>query len=198
MSEMAGPDMTPGGAPPKGSPARGRLTSLTSVDDRLDDEREMSERDQTEDRDVSENDRLELFLSSQHQTVLPNLPVQPGYHLCWLTTNNPRDSIPHRLSLGYELLKRSECPGWTSFYEPIKGYEDAVAVNEMVAARIPISLYNRFMKAVGHDLPLQEEEKLRASAELMAERARRRNIRVQEGDGTADIVQRAEAPVFTE
>lgn len=197
MSEEAGMGMSPGGTR-KGAPARGRLSSLTSMDERIDGDRDAEEREVTEDRDTNEDDRFELFIESQHQTVLPNLPTHPGFHLCWLTTNNPRDSIPWRLSIGYQLLTRSECPGWTQFYDPIKGYEDAVTVNEMVAAKIPLRLYNRYMRAVGHDLPMAEEEKLRASADLMAERARRRNIRVQEGDGTADIVQRAEAPVFTE
>lgn len=194
MSEETGMGMTPEGTR-KG--ASGRRLNL-SAPERFDDERETTDRDQTEDRDLSEDDRVELFLESQHQTVLPNLPTMPGYHLCWLTTSNPRDSVPWRLSIGYQLLKRSECPGWSSFHEPIKGYEDVVSVNEMIAARIPLRLYNRYMRAVGHDLPLQEEEKLRASAEMMAERARRRHIQVQEGDGTADIVQRAATPVFTE
>ena len=186
-----------GQAAPRGS--AGRVPLGLSVAERFDDEREAMDRDQTENREVSEDERLEMFMETQHQTVLPNLPVMPGYHVCWLTTSNPRDSIPWRLSIGYELLRRSECPTWRGIGQSVSGFDDVVCVNEMVAARVPLTLYNKFMREVGHRQPLREEEKLRSQTDEIANDARRKGVTVQEGEGTAEIVQRAgPMPVFDE
>jgi hypothetical protein len=180
---------------PQGRRPRARQMS----DERFDDERGLNEREIAEDRDYDEDDRLELFLETQHQTVLPNLPVMDGYHVCWLTTSNPRDSISWRISIGYQLIRVEECPGWEGIGSQVGNYGGVVGVNEMLAARIRLTLYNKLMAAVGHALPLREEEKLRANSRLLRERAIQRGIEVQEGDGTANIVQRAgPMPVFTE
>lgn len=180
-----------GGAP--------RAPLSLSMGDRVVGEREAEDREMTEDREVSEDERLEMFMETQHQTVLPSLPVMPGWHLCWLTTSNPRDSIPWRLGIGYQLLKRAECKGWQGVGQSVAGYDDVVCVNEMVAARIPLSLYNKFMDEVGNRQPLREEEKLRAQTDEIRERAQRRGVTIQEGEGTAEIVQRAgPMPVFDE
>lgn len=181
----------------KGAP-KSRL-DLSAPDDRMSEERGQQEREISEDREMTEDERLELFLDTQHQTVLPNLPVMDGFHVCWLTTSNPRDTIPYRRSIGYQLLRLEDCPGYQGYQAQDPRYADYITVNEMVAARIPLNLYNRMMFEVGHRQPLAEEEKLRSSTEDLARGARRRNIQVEEGDGTAEIVQRAEPmPVFSE
>ena len=168
-------------------------------DDRFDDERAQAERIIAENREYEEAERLELFLETQHQTVLPNLPVMDGYHVCWLTTSNPRDSLQWRISVGYELIRAEDCPGWQGVGSQAGNYSGAVSVNEMVAARIPISLYNKLMAAVGHAMPMREEEKLRAHATALQRRAQERGLEVEEGLGTAEIVQRTgPMPVFTE
>lgn len=179
-------------------PGRKPRAQIDMSDERFDDERGQNEREIDDDREMAEAERLELFLNTQHQTVLPNLPSMDGYHVCWLTTANARDSIQWRQSIGYELVRVEDCLGWQGIGSQVGNYSGVVGVNEMVAARIPITLYNKLMRAVGHYLPLAEEEKLRAQTNLIRDRARARNIEVQEGDGTADIVQRAGAPVFTE
>lgn len=181
-----------------GRPARASRLQLDMSDERLNDERGLHDRD-SEDREYDEAERLEMFLETQHQTVLPNLPTMDGYHVCWLTTSNPRDSIQWRMSIGYQLVRIEECPGWQGITASTGNYSGVVSVNEMMAARIPITLYNKLMNAVGHTLPLREEEKLRQQSRQLRDQARERNIQVEEGDGTADIVQRAgPMPVFTE
>lgn len=168
-------------------------------DERFEDERGQNERELYEDRERDEEERLELFLDTQHQTVLPNLPTMEGYHVCWLTTSNPRDSIPWRQSIGYELIRLEDCPLWQGIGSQTGNYVGTVSVNEMVAARIPVSLYNKYMRAVGHALPLVEEEKVRNQSRTFQQLARDRGLRVEEGEGTAEIVQRAGSmPVFTE
>lgn len=174
-----------GGRPPRGL-ARGQL-----ADERAAAEREAAERDFTEERELSDDERLEMFLASHYQSVLPDLPPIPGYHVCWLTTSNPRDSLQWRIRMGYSLLRVEDVPGWDGIGVKAGNVDGVVGINEMVAAKIPLRLYNMLMKAVHHSLPLAEEEKLRASVGRLKEEAQSYGSLIEEGDGTANVVQRA-------
>lgn len=174
-----------------GSHARDAIADQVTVD-----ERERVEREFTEDRDLTEDDRLELFRDSQAQSVLPDLPPMPGYHLFWATTNNPRDSISWRLRLGYRLLRLEDVPGWDSVGVTAGGIDGVVGINEMVAMCVPLTLYNKYMREVHHNLPLAEEEKLAAQTDEFREKAASRGVRVDVGDGTAALVQKGKPPVF--
>ena len=70
--------------------------------------RRAEHRPATQDRQISDDDRVEMFRQQFFQDALPDLPKIDGYHLCWLTTANPRDSIQQRIRLGYELLKTAD------------------------------------------------------------------------------------------
>jgi len=74
--------------------------------------RNMEDREITENRTFTDNDRLSMFRQQFFQSALPDLPEIPGYHVCWLTTTNPRDSIHSRRSLGYTPVEPHEVPGW--------------------------------------------------------------------------------------
>ncbi len=169
------------------------------ADDVYADEREASDRDFSEDRELTDDERLELFRDSMQQSVLPDLPPMPGYHVFWATTSNPRDSIQWRMRIGYELIRLSDCPGWEGVGVSAGGVEGVIGVNEMVAMRIKLSLYNKYMNLVHHRLPLAEEEKIAAQTDEFKEKAARRGAPVVEiGDGTANLVQRGQAPVFAQ
>lgn len=148
----------------------------------------------------SDEQFLAAFMDSLDQSVLPNLPPMTGYHVCWLTTSNPRDTVPNRLRMGYELVTVDMVGGTFEGASPKSAaYPNVISVNEMLAARIPLRLYNRMMRYVHHDMPLSEEEKLRAQVENLKEGANRVGAQLQEGDGMAGIVQRADPmPVFRE
>lgn len=179
----------------KRGPGRPRRAAAMEFDEHILDDRGLDQRDTDADREEMEDERLALFLDTQHQTVLPSLPNQDGYHLCWLSTTNPRDSIHWRISIGYELVRLTDCPDWDGVKSDKADYAGVVSVAEMVAAKIPVSLYNKLMRAVHHRLPMHEEEKLRSQTELVRDRAERHGTRVTEiGSGTADIVQRAKPP----
>jgi hypothetical protein len=66
-------------------------------------------------------------------------------------------------------------------------YAGCVAVNEMLAAKLPLSLYHRYMQEAHHDAPLREEEKLEETAMLMKEQAERAGGRLLESDGMRDV-----------
>ena len=179
------------GAAPRGPGRAARAARQDVPDEREADERGYQERDATENREVTEADRLEMFRDSLDQSALPDLPPMPGYHLIWLSKSNPRDTIEWRLRLGYELLTYDMTPGWRGGSLKTGELSGMVEINEMVAARLPLRLYNMYMKEVHHTKPLQDEEKLRANISLMKQEAERRGSMVEEGDGTAQIVQRA-------
>lgn len=176
-----------------------------NVDDRLKKElgasrssRGSEDRKVTQDRTVSEDDRLEMFRQQLFNDALPDLPELPGYHTIWLTTTNPRDPIHRRIQLGYEPIKPEEIPGME--YASIKTGEWAgfVGVNEMLAFKLPMSLYQKFMQEAHHDAPLREENKLAETAEIMREQAARAGAKLIEGDGMTEMYEPApRAPAFS-
>lgn len=152
------------------------------------------ERGHDEQEELSEDERFELFQEDQISSVLPDLPLKPGYHVFWATTNNPRDPVARRLRMGYEFIRPSEIPGWSGLPVVNSPWGDVIQINEMVAMRIPLRLYNRMMNEVHHKRPLSEEEKIRSNLDSMRENAVRAGSRVVEGDGMPLLVQRAPPP----
>ncbi|MEN9418425.1 MAG: hypothetical protein RJA99_1415 [Pseudomonadota bacterium] len=144
--------------------------------------RDAGDRQVTENRTVSEDDRLEMFRMQMYNDALPDLPPISGYHVCWLTTTNPRDPIHRRVQLGYEPVKASEVPGME--YASIKTGEwsGLIGVNEMIAFKLPESLYQRFMREAHYDAPLREEDKLEETAQIMREQAERSGSRLIESE----------------
>jgi len=57
----------------------------------------------------------------------------------------------------------------------------------MIAAKLPLSLYYKYMQEAHHDAPLREEDKLAETAELMREQAERSGGRLLEGDGMSEM-----------
>lgn len=149
--------------------------------------RAMEDRAVTEDRVLSDDERVEMFRQQMFQSALPDLPKLAGYHSCWLTTTNPRDSIQARMRLGYEPIKPEDIPGWE--YVAIKTGEWAgfVGVNEMLAFKLPIGLYEKYMKEAHHDAPMREETKLSDTAEFMQQQARASGSNVAMGDGMVGL-----------
>ena len=137
-------------------------------EDRREDDRPVTQR-----RDVSDDDRLEMFRQQLFNDALPNLPEISGYHTCWLTTTNPRDPVHRRMQLGYEPVRADEVPGME--YATLKSGEwsGLIGVNEMLAFKLPMSLYQKFMQEAHHDAPLREENKLAEVTDMIREQARR-------------------------
>jgi hypothetical protein len=171
-------------------------------DDRMDDRlkreqgvarraRAMDDRQVTENRAVTDDERLEMFRAQLFNDALPDLPDLPGYHVCWLTTTNPRDPIHRRIQLGYEPVKAEEVPGMAHASVKTGEYVGMIAVNEMLAFKLPESLYQRFMKEAHYDAPLREEDKLAEVADSIRAQAEQSGSRLIEGDGMDDFRQAA-------
>jgi hypothetical protein len=149
--------------------------------------REMEDRQVTENREVTDDDRLEMFRAQLFNDALPDLPNIPGYHMCWLTTTNPRDPIHRRIQLGYEPIKASEVPGMEFASVKTGEWAGMIGVNEMIAFKLPETLYQRFMQEAHHDAPLREENKLAETAEIMRQQAEGSGSTLFEGDGMMEM-----------
>lgn len=155
--------------------------------------RAMEDRAVVEDRVLSDDERVEMFRQQFFQSALPDLPKLEGWHLCWLTTTNPRDSIQMRMRLGYEPVKPEDIPGWEYATVKTGEWSGFVGVNEMLAFKLPQSLYEKFMREAHHDAPLREEEKLTDTAEFLEQQARASKSRLDVGDGISELGQQRSA-----
>ena len=171
---------------------------LKRIEDPARQSRASQNREATENRELSDDDRVEMFRQQFFQSALPDLPKIPGFHTCWLTTTNPRDTIQARSRLGYEPVKPEDIPGWE--YATIKTGEYAgfIGVNEMLAFKVPTRLYELFMEEAHFNAPMREDEKLVAMTEGLREQAERAGGKLIEGDGMADLRKVPERPVFTD
>jgi hypothetical protein len=122
--------------------------------------RESKAREATQNRELSDDERVDLLRMSFFQSALPDLPQIDGYHTCWLTTTNARDPIVGRERLGYQLLRKEDLPGWEHSAQKGGQYDGCIMVNEMVAAKISLGLYQKFMAELHHREPLREEERI--------------------------------------
>lgn len=157
--------------------------------------RSQDARSETENR-VSKEDRLAMFRNQLFNSALPQLPDIPGHHLCWLTTTNPRDSIIMRQRLGYELLKSSDFPGFELVTQKTGDYTGCIAVNEMLAAKLPLDLYEMYMTEAHHNAPNQEENKLSAVLDTIAQAARAKGAEVIPEEGNAELGKNSARPIF--
>lgn len=183
------------GQPKKRGPGRAPRQPRDVVsDERVAAEREANDREFTEDREMTEDERLEFFRDSLNQSVLPDLPKMAGHHVFWATTTNARDSIQWRIRIGYRPIRAEETPGWQGVTITSGEYAGVIAVNEMLAMRIPMSLYNKYMREVHHTLPMQEQEKIRQQIRRVSEDAARRGSKVVEGEGMNELARRVAPP----
>lgn len=151
-----------------------------------------------EERELSVEERLELFRQTMFTNALPDLPKIPGYHMCWISTLNPSDPIHRRLQIGYELLRTEEVPGMEHASLKAGDYAGCVGINEMVAMKLPEELYQGYMRINHHDQPREQEEGLRRKLEDLQEDARRDGGEIYEEEGVEELRRFTPPPkVFT-
>lgn len=176
-----------------------RLNSETSGA-RVD--RRTKDRNVAENRELSDDQRVEEFRQQFFQSALPDIPKIDGYHVCWLTTENPRDPIHSRIRLGYEPIRLSDIPGWDHSGIKTGEWEGCIGVNEMIAFKLPLELYEQYMRINHHEQPLEEERALSSQLrEIEAEMnaaAKRGTISLELEDGTAALGVAPEPPPFAE
>lgn len=157
-------------------------------------DRGMVDRSVTQNRVLTDDERLREFRQMSFQSALPDIPPIEGFHVCWLTTENPRDPIHGRIRLGYEPVTPTDIPGWEHAALKSGEWEGCIGVNEMVAFKLPLDLYEAYMRENHHTQPLYEEGKLddaRRNAEAQASTLANENVSFELEEGMSDL----QAPV---
>ena len=142
-----------------------RLSSPQGADPRRDN-RAMDDRAITESPFHADPELVSRLRDEFTNVKLPSIPknILPGWHLIWLSTTNSQDSIPFRMSLGYQPVKAEELEGRWSMPPTVKAgdYAGMIGVAEMVLFKIPEASFQALMKAIHHDAPLEEEQSIKA------------------------------------
>lgn len=146
------------------------------------------------DRSLSDEERLQIFREATYQSALPELPPVPGFHVCWLTTENGRDPIASRLRMGYTLCKPEDFPGLYNETITEGDWAGFVGFKEMVAAKLPLNLYQEYMAIAHHERPASEESKLAETARGMQREAKRLGADLSIGDGLDSIPDEDDVP----
>lgn len=166
----------------------------TQVEEHAD--RDMDDRAITGDHELTDLELSAMFNQSFYQDALPDIPNIPGYHVCWLTTTNSRDTVPMRMRLGYTPVTLSDIPGWEHTTLKSGEYAGYIGVNEMLAFKIPLKLYNRIMQEYHHWAPLREQEKILGTVDSLKGQAQSVGGKVEEGDGISDLRKSVPVPSF--
>lgn len=102
--------------------------------------RPAADRSATHDRENSDAIRRaeRRAMLNDINTLLPNPPKIPGFHLFWATTTNQKDPIEFRQRLGYTFVTPEEVPDFRLDQSQKAGEatSDRIMVNEMVLMKI--------------------------------------------------------------
>lgn len=143
------------------------------------DPREYDDRQFSEDRELTDDERVAMLRQGFFQVVLPDLPKKAGLHRVWLTTTNPRDNIAGRIRMGYRLLRFEDLgPGWEQSKAISGEYAGCICINEMIAAELPERLYQLFMHELHHRMPREAERGIFGRLDEQAEDMARRGSRL--------------------
>ena len=141
---------------------------------------------------VSAEERARLLRDEFKQEALPTAPVIPGWHVCWLASNNNYDPIHKRMRLGYQPVMVEEVPSMSGYRMTTGDYAGVVACNEMLLFKVPQEAYEQIMREYHHDAPLREEEGLRA--QLVRGEKDSQGHELGQVEGFEDLAQRRPAP----
>jgi hypothetical protein len=119
-------------------------------------------------------------------TLLPNPPEMPGFHLVWLTTENSRDTLDQRYRRGYSLVTRDELPGFCLNSQKDAPVTAHITVNEMILAKIPMDLWEQDMLYLHHDLPLESAQNLKDSVRI-GQDGKGRNVAYSGGEFSSGV-----------
>lgn len=163
------------------------------------DENEASPDDEFEDSlgDVSDREFIAMLNARTTASVLPTLPEMPGYHTFWATTSSSTDTIAARKSLGYEPVTPDMIPGWDKANIKTSEIGAVIAVNEMIAMRIPLRRYQLMMAYFHHDQPYEQSGAVRREIDSHREQAKSIGANLTENEGMAAFSeQETRAPRF--
>lgn len=170
------------------------LKKTVGADPRADRAQADNERVENEGTAFTMEERRKMLRSEWTQEVLPTPPLIPGWHFCWLSTTNASDPIYKRMQKGYEPVRSNEIPAFAQYKVTQGEYEGCIACNEMLLFKIPEEVYQDVMSYFHYELPLEEEEMLKAN--LPEEVKDSSGRKLNEVEGFDRLVRRVRQPTF--
>ena len=141
------------------------------------------------------DERRRLMKQEWTQDILPTPPKVPGWHFCWLSTTNSADPIYRRMQKGYQPVKQNELQGFTTNHVAEGEFEGVISCNEMLLFKIEEELYQDIMKYLHHELPMSEEELLKANAKPQGED--NQGMPLGQVEGFDSLARRVSTPTFS-
>ena len=139
-----------------------RLKKSSGADIRASRDNADTDRVSTDGSSLTAEQRRRLLRQDWTQTILPQVPDIPGFHMCWVSTTNSTDPVHKRVQMGYAPVKASELPGFDQYKIADGGnFDGCIACNEMLLFKIPMEIYQDLMAIYHHDMPLEQEQGIR-------------------------------------
>ena len=169
-----------------------RLNKSTTRDDRSSADAERVNKDGTA---LTMEERRRLMRQEWTQDVLPTPPKQAGWHFCWLSTTNSSDPIYKRMQKGYVPVMVNELKGFSTNHVTEGEFEGVISCNEMLLFKIEEELYQDIMKYLHHELPMSEEELLKANAKPQGDDSEGNELGIMQGFDT--LARKVKTPHFS-
>jgi len=118
-----------------------------------------------EDTVMSAEERRKMWRESWRQSALPEVPMIPGWHLCWLSTTNVYDTIDKRMRLGYVPVKAEEIGASDGLRVKEGEFVGFVSCNELLLFKIPMEAYQEVMTMMHHEAPAEDAAAIRRRVE---------------------------------
>lgn len=151
-------------------------------------------------RDYQQTDpeRRRKIRDSWGNSGLPNLPVQNGWHACWVSTTHLTDTVERRKAFGYVLITPDEvkAAGWSPNMEAVKDGEFAGAVRwrEMIGMKVPMDLHIDYMREFHLDQPQDQARGILEGIDKLADEVRGKGGRITLDEGMAEMRRRIQTP----
>ena len=154
-----------------------------------------------EESEMTDAEILRRFRTSLSNTVLPGAPNIPGFHVCWvpITSNNQSDTVDFRKQLGYVVVKEEEVPSYISPSNRAAQFAGCISHNELILMKLPLRLYQLYMKDSHHSQPNEQERAIRADidAKLVDEEGASVKRDENEMTGMRRLARKVKEPTFT-
>lgn len=154
-----------------------------------------SDRTQKDGTSLTLEERRKMLRSEWTQDVLPRPPTDPKWHFCWLSTTNSADPIYKRMQKGYRPVLSSEYPGFSDQKVTEGEFVGCISCNEMLLFKIEYELYLDIMRYLHHELPMQEEEMLKANVKPQGED--RDGNQLGRVEGFETLARKVSNPIFS-
>lgn len=130
--------------------------------------------------ELTQDERDQMLRDEALQNQLPNPPQRAGVHWFWASLTNAYNPVTWYMRLGYKPVKYEELVGWANANMRGKSgeYAGCITVNEMLLMQGSEDSYQRYMRIVHHDKPMEEQRKMSEAFKSVGE-----EVETQSGHG---------------